>query len=92
MKAYKLLKDIPGLPAGTVFIHDKHDTMRGNVACGCLKNAWNDGNTQGNEEQHWCASTHVFPGQLADDRRWFAPMRNAKIKRFGREKRRKYTL
>ncbi len=92
MKAYKLLKDIPGLPAGTVFLHDKKDHVRGNISHGCLKNAWNYGNCQGNAYiGHWCANTHVFPGQLAYDRKWFKPVTNIKVKRYGK-KTRWYTL
>jgi hypothetical protein len=91
MKAYKLLKDIPGLPAGTIFLHDKKDRVKGSISAGCLKNAWDFGNCQG-RGHWWCASTHVFPGQLADDREWFKPIKNIKVKRYGGEKKRWYSL
>jgi len=71
-KAYRLLKDIPGLQAGAVFIHDKSDHYRGNIGYGCLKLAWHLHNCQ----QDWCAETHVFPGQLANDKEWFKPIKN----------------
>lgn len=77
MKAYRLLKNIPGLKAGVVFLHDKKDRVKGSVGCGCLKLAWDNGNCQ----DGWCAETHVFPGQLAEDREWFIPIVNKK-KRF----------
>ena len=85
MKAYKLLKDIPGMDAGAVFLHDEHDHKKGSVGCGCLKNAWNAGDTQGNKEHQWVAGTHVFPGQLADDREWFKPIKNKKVEFQGRK-------
>lgn len=72
MDAYKLLKPIPGLGAGAVFVHDKEDSNKGSIGEGCLKLAWDNGNCQ----QGWCAETHVFPGQLAKDREWFAPINN----------------
>jgi hypothetical protein len=74
MKAYRLLKDIPGLNAGAVFLHDKKDHIKGSMGCGCLKLAWADGNCQ----QGWCAETHIFPGQLAEDEEWFARVKNKK--------------
>ena len=74
MNAYKLVKDIPGLKAGTIFLHDKNDNIKGSIGCGCLKNAWVNGNCQGG----WCAETHVFPGQLIDDPEWFKSIKNKK--------------
>ena len=76
MKAYKLLKNIPGMNAGAVFLHDKNDSVKGSFGCGCLKNAWVDGNCQ----DSWCAETHVFPGQLSKDREWFKPVKTKKTR------------
>ena len=72
MDAYKLKKEIPGLPAGTVFVHDPYDQVKGSIGAGCLKNAWKSGDCQGG----WCAGTHVFPGQLAEDSEWFEKIDN----------------
>ena len=68
--------EIPGLPAGVVFIHDENDHIKGSIACGCLKLAWRKGDCQGSELERWCAKTHIFPDQLIDDKRWFKPTRN----------------
>lgn len=78
MKAYRLLKNIPGLNAGVVFLHDKEDNIKGSIGYGCLKNAWDAGSCQGG----WVAGTHVFPGQLADDREWFMPIENKRKRRY----------
>lgn len=78
MKAYKLLKDIPGVSAGAVFLHDKKDSVKGSVGYGCLKLAWDLGGCQGNGNNRWCAETHIFPGQLAKDREWFIKIKNKK--------------
>jgi len=82
MKAYKLLRDVPGLPAGSIFLHDKKDSTKGSIGCGCLKNAWKDGNcqpcTDNDDHVGWCAETHVFPGQLAKDKNWFKRIKNKK--------------
>lgn len=85
MKAYKLLKDISGARAGTIFIHDKKDKIKGSIGCGCLKLAWNNHDCQGNDDDTyfytgWCAETIVFPGQLADDKEWFIKIKNKKKK------------
>jgi hypothetical protein len=77
MKAYRLLKAVPGLEAGAVFLHDKKDRNKGSIGCGCLKLAWEDNNCQ----QNWCAETHIFPGQLIDDTKWFRRIKN-KRKRY----------
>jgi hypothetical protein len=74
MKAYRLIKDIPGLEAGAVFVHDKHDSKKGSIGAGCLKLAWDDHNCQ----QSWCAETHILPGQLASDTEWFVRIKNHK--------------
>jgi len=67
MKKYKLLKDIPGLKAGAIFEHDANDDEKGSAGYGCLKLSWIDGDCQ----QGWCAETHIFPGQLIEDKKWF---------------------
>ena len=74
MKAYKLLKDVPGLEAGAVFLHDKKDSVKGSIGYGCLKLAWDSGACQMN----WCAETYIFPGQLIDDKEWFVKIKNKK--------------
>jgi hypothetical protein len=70
--AYRLLKDIPGCEAGTVFLYDRQDSIKGSIGLGCLKNAWIKGGVQG----RFCAETHVFPGQMKDDHEWFQSMDN----------------
>ncbi len=80
MKAYKLLKDIPGVDAGAVFIHDKKDSNKGNVGHGCLKLAWKNGSCQGNNRNYWVAETHIFPGQLIRDEEWFIKIEDKKKK------------
>ncbi len=72
MKAYKLLKSIPGLNAGAVFVHDKNDIAKGSIFCGCLKLAWEDGRYQ----DGWYADSYILPGQLAQDVEWFAEVKN----------------
>jgi hypothetical protein len=71
-EAYELLKEMPGLPSGVVFLLDKYDHYNGNFGFGCLKLAWNGGHCQNN----WCAETHVLPGQLATDDKWFRKIDN----------------
>lgn len=72
---WKLLKDIPGARAGTVFIHDKNDRVKGSPGCGCLKLAWQDGNVQPGY-CNYCAECIVFPGQLAAESEWFTQIQN----------------
>jgi len=72
MKAYKLLKEMPGLNAGAVFVHDESDQEKGSIGHGCLKLAWKAGGTQ----DGWCGETHVLPGQLAKNREWFTEIEN----------------
>lgn len=84
MKAYKLLKDVPGLKAGAVFVHDKHDSNKGSISNGCLKLAWNRGWSQFG----WCAGTYIFPGQLIDNTEWFLRVKNDKTDINGQFKKR----
>lgn len=86
MKAYKLLKDIPGAGAGTVFIHDKKDSIKGSIGWGCLKLAWDDGNVQWESYCHYVAETIVFPGQLVEDKEWFVKIKNKKKKYYTHSK------
>lgn len=77
MKKYKLLKDIPGLEAGAIFEHRDYDDNfpdRGNHGCGVMILGWVNGDCQ----QQWYGETFIFPGQLADDREWFAPIKEKK--------------
>jgi hypothetical protein len=67
LKQFKLLRDIPGLKAGAIFYYDPNDSIRGSIGLGCLKLAWRKGDCQ----QSWCADTFIFPGQLADNSKWF---------------------
>lgn len=62
--------------AGAIFLHDKNDHIKGSIGYGCLKNAWVNGDCQ----DSWCAATHVFPGQLAEDKKWFKPVKVKKLK------------
>jgi len=88
MKAYKLLKDMPGLDAGAVFVHDKKDYETGSVSHGSLKLAWDNGNCQFFSDYGWCANAHILPGKLADSKKWFEKIKNEKVKRNGRKTRR----
>ncbi len=77
LNAYRLLKDMPQLNKGTVFLHDKDDSEKGNLGCGSMKNAWYRGNCQKANGAHaWGSEAHVLPGQLARDREWFEPIEN----------------
>jgi hypothetical protein len=75
LPAYRLLRDIPGAQAGTIFVHDADDRDKGSIASGCLKNAWDRGNTQ-QPLCNFCAETHVFPGQMANATDWFERVAN----------------
>ena len=74
MKAYKLLKDMPQLKAGAIFMHDKKDWENGSTSYGCLKLAWCWGSTT--PQSGWCGETYILPGQLAKDREWFKKIKN----------------
>lgn len=51
------------LPVGSIFYHDKHDSVRGSIADGCLKLCWTpDGNCYG-----WlCGDGMVFHASFKD--------------------------
>lgn len=74
IEAYELKHDVPGVKRGTVFIHDPEDSELGSPAHGCMKLAWDNGSCQ-----DWCGHTIIFPGQLAEDRKWFKPISNPLI-------------
>lgn len=64
------------LPSGSIFVHDKYDTINGSPAEGCLTLCWTkDGNTYGNicgECQHFHASfrnTDLFEKVVDDTRK-----------------------
>lgn len=74
---YILREDMPGFEAGTIFQHRKHDNERnlGSPACGYLTNIWIEGDCQNSKDYiGWCAETHILPGQLKDDTKWFQPV------------------
>lgn len=67
---YRLIKDLPDLPAGVIFTHIEYSNKRenvGNIGCGALVLAWKNGSCQGG----WCGGTYIFPGQLAKNKDWF---------------------
>lgn len=71
---YKLKKDLPQLKAGAIFEHrdyDKNYPDRGNIGCGVMILGWLNGSTQ----HGWCGETFIIPGQLAEDREWFEPLK-----------------
>ena len=58
---YRTTKDIGFLPAGTIFFHDKEDTLYGSIAKGCIKLCWSpSGDCVGNIEQRICGGTVIF--------------------------------
>lgn len=75
LAAYRLKKPIPGCAAGTIFIHDPDDAVRGSLAHGCLKLAWDRGNCQ-LAASSWCGHTFSFPAPLKDDAEWFEQVEN----------------
>ncbi|TPF18027.1 hypothetical protein [Priestia megaterium] len=81
MDKYMLLKDIPLVKAGAIFVHDKEDNIRGSIGSGCLKLAWtDDGNCQretvNNRCAGLCADTIVFHAIAKDDSEWFVKVKN----------------
>ena len=70
MDKYILQKDIPGLSAGAIFVHDSADIVRGSRAYGCLKLAWN---ANWNCQQGYVAETFVFPAKVRNMEEWFKP-------------------
>lgn len=83
MRAFKLLRGMPGLEEGAVFVYDQdNESGLGSPAAGCLILAWDNGNCQ----QRWCAGTFILPGQLHKDELQFREIQNPdasiKAKRF----------
>lgn len=74
MRAFKLLREMPDLGEGAVFVYDQHnESGLGSPALGCLILAWDNGNCQQNR---WCGGTFILPGQLHQDQRWFKEILN----------------
>lgn len=75
MDKYMLLKDIPGVKAGAIFVHDKEDKIYGSIAEGCLKLAWDNGNCQRQTVNEYCAGlcaeTIIFHANVIKDKTWF---------------------
>jgi hypothetical protein len=73
-----LKKDIPGFEAGTIFQLREYNAERnlGNREHGYLTNIWIEGDCQDSKDYAgWVAGTHIFPGQLHENRDWFAPVK-----------------
>lgn len=80
MKAFVLLRRMPGLEQGAVFVHDaKNESNLGSPRHGCLILAWDAGGCQGS----WCGATFVLPGQLAKDDSWFEEVDNPNVENVG---------
>lgn len=73
LPAYRSLIPLPGLPAGTVFVHDRYDLNLGSYAFGCLKLAWHKEDCQ---HGTFCGHTFILPGQFAACLKWFEPIDN----------------
>lgn len=68
---FVLEKEMPELPAGTIFELRAPTKKLGSPACGYMTNIWINGNTQGG----WAEGTHILPGQLSKNREWFTPIK-----------------
>lgn len=68
MDKYVLLKDLPLVKAGTIFVHDKEDHFKGSHAAGCLKLAWTD---NGDTQHGLCAETIIFHADAIKETDWF---------------------
>lgn len=75
MDRYVLLKDLPLVKKGTVFVHDKEDRVRGSLMSGCLKLAWTD---DGNCQHMLCADTIVFHAKAIYEKDWFMKIEDKK--------------
>jgi len=67
---YRLLKDIPCCPAGTIFYYDPHDQKRGSISRGCLKLAWLGGGCQ----NMLCGDAIAFHVKAIEEEDWFYPV------------------
>jgi hypothetical protein len=86
MRAFKLLKPMPGLDKGLVFVYDQFNESRlGSNIYGCLILGWDDGNCQSNYDTNsnwaggWCGGAFVLPGQLSKSSEWFEEIQNPEI-------------
>ncbi|PFF51841.1 MULTISPECIES: hypothetical protein [Bacillus cereus group] len=70
MDKYVLQKELFDLPVGTVFVHDKDDSIAGSPGEGCLKLAWTDnGNCQ--KGVSYCAETFILHAKVRKNLEWF---------------------
>lgn len=80
MRAFELIRDIPMLKRGSVFVYDEHnESGLGSPARGCLILAWNNGNCAGIGDALWCGATYILPGQCAKDESWFIEIDNPQV-------------
>ena len=68
MDKYVLLKNLPLVKAGTIFVHDKEDCFKGSHAGGCLKLAWTD---NGDTQHGLCVETIIFHADAIKETDWF---------------------
>lgn len=67
---YKLLRDIPLCPAGSIFYYDYNDQVKGSISSGCLKLSWIEGHCQNN----LCSDTIIFHANAISLSDWFQPI------------------
>ncbi len=80
MRAFELIRDIPMLRRGSVFVYDeKNESGLGSPGSGCLMLAWNAGQCGGVDGELWCGGAYVLPGQCHRDETWFAEVPNPQI-------------
>ena len=73
-KKYKLLREMPGLPAGAIFEHRDYDKSRpdvGNEPCGALVLL---GSSLSGQFHGWVEGAYCLQGQIARDKQWFEPL------------------
>jgi hypothetical protein len=82
MDEYILQKDIPGVKAGAIFVHDKEDKIYGSIMGGCLKLAWDNGNAPIQTENHYYAGlaggTIIFHASVIEDKEWFVKRKSVR--------------
>ncbi|MED0951254.1 hypothetical protein P4T70_24700 [Bacillus mobilis] len=70
MDKYILQKELFDLPVGTVFVHDKDDSIAGSPGAGCLKLAWTDnGNCQ--KGVSYSGETFILHAKVRTNLEWF---------------------
>ncbi|HHT7008332.1 TPA: hypothetical protein ACTZ3A_000871 [Bacillus cereus] len=70
MDKYILQKELFDLPVGTVFVHDKDDSIAGSPVEGCLKLAWMDnGNCQ--KGVSYAGETFILHAKVRKNLEWF---------------------